>query len=431
MNPTILKEKLNNGEYNDILVPLYAVKNDDIGTIITRYTNTITAFEDFFPNKCCLDNDTFIFSAPGRTEIGGNHTDHQHGRVLAGAVNLDVIAITQKTDNNIITIKSDGYDVDVIDLANLEILDSEINKAASLIRGVAARFKMLGYNIGGFTAYTTSNVLKGSGLSSSAAFEVLVGTILNHIYNYTKISAVEIAQISQYAENVYFGKPSGLMDQTASSVGGFITIDFNDPAHPIVEKIPFDFAHSGYNLCIVDTKGNHADLTPDYAAVPIEMKAIANFFGKEVLRDVCVDEFYKSIPELRKLGNDRGILRAIHFFGDNERVVNQVTALKQGNFDEFKRLIIESGNSSNKFLQNIFSCSCPLEQGVSIGLAVSQSILDGHGAYRVHGGGFAGTIQAFVPNDMLDTYKTTMESIFGADSCYVLSIRPQGGIKVV
>lgn len=431
MNPSILKKNLTSGEYHEILMPLYAVNEDSINEVTNRYVDAVNAFETEFSSLDPANADVSVFSAPGRSEIGGNHTDHQHGRVLAAAVNLDVISITTKTQDNVITIKSQGYPVDIIDLSNLDIVESEINKASSLIRGVAARFKMLGYEIGGFTAYTTSNVLKGSGLSSSAAFEVLVGTILNHLYNDAKVSAVEVAQIGQYAENVYFGKPSGLMDQTASSVGGFITIDFNNPTKPIVEKIPFDFAHSGYNLCIVDTKGNHADLTPDYAAVPTEMKTIANFFGKDVLRDVCPEDFFKNIPALRKLGNDRAVLRAIHFLGDNERVVKQVVALKDNNFEEFKRLIIESGDSSFKFLQNVFSSSSAFEQGVSIGLAVSQSILEGKGAYRVHGGGFAGTIQAFVPNDVLGSYKAAMEDIFGIGSCYILSIRPQGGIKVI
>lgn len=427
MNSFILKQKLEHGMYNDTLMSLYNLDKDSVNAAVTRYIDTIVAFEDQFH----LNDDISIFSAPGRSEIGGNHTDHQHGRVLAAAVNLDVIAVTTPTDDNIVTIKSAGHTLDVIDLSDLSIVEAEKNHASALIRGICARFKELGYNIGGFTAYTTSNVLKGSGLSSSAAFEVLVGTILNHLYNNGEMSAVLIAQISQYAENVYFGKPSGLMDQTASSVGGFITIDFKDPADPIVEKVDFDFAHSGYSLCIVDTKGNHADLTPDYAAVPTEMKAIANYFGKKYLRDVPAVEFFSNISKLRELGNDRALLRAIHFFGDNERVCDEVAALKANNFEEFKRLIIQSGDSSYKYLQNVYSPGSPPMQGVSLGLALSERLLAGKGAYRVHGGGFAGTIQAFVPNDMLLEYKSTLEEVFGKDSCYILSVRPVGGILVL
>ncbi len=427
MNSFILKQKLEHGMYNDTLMSLYNLDKDSVNAAVTRYIDTIVAFEDQFH----LNDDISIFSAPGRSEIGGNHTDHQHGRVLAAAVNLDVIAVTTPTDDNIVTIKSAGHTLDVIDLSDLSIVEAEKNHASALIRGICARFKELGYNIGGFTAYTTSNVLKGSGLSSSAAFEVLVGTILNHLYNNGEMSAVLIAQISQYAENVYFGKPSGLMDQTASSVGGFITIDFKDPADPIVEKVDFDFAHSGYSLCIVDTKGNHADLTPDYAAVPTEMKAIANYFGKKYLRDVPAVEFFSNISKLRELGNDRALLRAIHFFGDNERVCDEVAALKANNFEEFKRLIIQSGDSSYKYLQNVYSPGSPTMQGVSLGLALSERLLAGKGAYRVHGGGFAGTIQAFVPNDMLLEYKSTLEEVFGKDSCYILSVRPVGGILVL
>ena len=391
-----------------------------------RYQKAVAEFEGLYGKE----REVEFFSAPGRTEVGGNHTDHQHGRVLAGSVNLDVIAVCSKNDEGVIRIKSEGYAMDEIDLSDLSVQQKEINKAASLIRGIAARFSDLGYKIGGFDAYTTSNVLKGSGLSSSAAFEVLVGTILSHVYNGGAISAVEIAQIGQYAENHYFGKPCGLMDQTASSVGGFTAIDFKDPAHPVVEKIDFDFAHSGYSLCIVDTGGNHADLTSDYADIPAEMKQVAAMCGKTVLRDVDQDVFYDKLAEIRKEAGDRAALRAIHFFADNDRAKAEADALRAGDFDAFKKLILASGQSSFHYLQNVFTTKLPSEQGLSLALALSEKLLAGKGAWRVHGGGFAGTIQAFVPNGMLEEYKSFMEKVFGEGKCYVLSIRPVGGIKV-
>ncbi|MEG0115122.1 MAG: galactokinase, partial [Hydrogenoanaerobacterium sp.] len=303
-------------------------------------------------------------------------------------------------------------------------------KAASLIRGTAARFLQKGYKLGGFDAYTTSDVLRGSGLSSSAAFEVLVGTMLNHSYNDGKISAVEIAQIGQYAENFYFGKPSGLMDQTASSVGGFVAIDFKDPENPIVEKVDYDFAKSGYTLCIVDTGGNHADLTCEYAAIPEEMKNVAAFFGKSVLRDVDTQAFYDKLPELRHETGDRAVLRAIHFFAENEKAKKEADALKAGDFNKFKKIVIASGESSFNCLQNVFTTQNVDEQGLSLALALTKKMLSARGAWRVHGGGFAGTIQAFVPNDMLADYKYYIEKVFGYGNCHVLSIRPVGGIKV-
>jgi galactokinase len=371
-----------------------------------------------------------LFSAPGRTEIGGNHTDHQHGRVLAAAINLDILCAAAKNSDNVIRIKSHGFKEDIIELAGLEPQNRETEKAASLIRGVAARFQQLGYRIGGFDAYTVSDVLKGSGLSSSAAFEVAIGTMLSHLYNGGGVDAVTIAQIGQYAENVYFGKPCGLMDQAASSVGGFVAFDFKDPANPVVEPVAFDFASCGHSLCIVDTKGSHADLTGDYAAVAAEMKATAAFFGKEYLREVDEADFYEKLGELREALGERPLLRAMHFFGDNARVPKQVEALKNGDFEEFKRLIIESGRSSRDMLQNVFSTKSPVEQGLSLALSLSERLLAGKGAWRVHGGGFAGTIQAFVPNGMLESYRESIESVFGAGSCHVLSIRPFGGVMV-
>ena len=390
-----------------------------------RYEKAAAEFEKLFGEK-----PTHFFSAPGRTEIGGNHTDHNLGRVFAAGVSLDVIAAVKATDDGIITVKSEGFPVDRIDSADTEVKEEEKNSSASLIRGMAGGFLKNGHKIGGFNAYTTSNVLKGSGLSSSAAFEVLIGTILNGLYNEQAISAVEVAQLSQYAENVYFGKPSGLMDQMASSVGGFITIDFKDEKEPVIKKVDYDFSKSGYALCIVDTKGNHADLTPEYAAIPQEMKSVAQFFGKSVLREVDKQELLDNISAVREKCSDRAVLRALHYFDDNERVLAQAEALERGDIEGFFKLINESGDSSFRYLQNIYASSAPAEQGLSLALYIAKSVLGDKGACRVHGGGFAGTIQAFVPNDMLDKFSAEIEKVFGEGSCYVLSIRPVGGVMV-
>ena len=391
-----------------------------------RYEAAVGEFEKLFG----AGREVGLSSAPGRTEVGGNHTDHQQGRVLAAGVNLDVIAVAGKNDDNVIRIQSAGFPMDTIDLSDVSVRESEKNTAASLIRGVAAKFAALGYRIGGFDAYTTSSVLKGSGLSSSAAFETIVGTMLNSLYADGAVTPVQIAQIGQYAENAYFGKPSGLMDQMGCSVGGFIAIDFQNPEKPIVEKVEFDFAHSGYKLCVVDTGGNHADLTGDYAAAPVEMRSVAEALGGKVLRDVAPETFYAALPALRGKCTDRALLRAFHFYADNDRVPRQVAALKTGDFETFKRLVIESGHSSFMYLQNVYTCKNPDEQGLSLALAMSEHLLAGRGAWRVHGGGFAGTIQAFVPEDLLDGYKAAMEAVFGANHCHVLSIRPVGGVDL-
>ena len=391
-----------------------------------RYEAAVGEFEKLFG----AGREAGLSSAPGRTEVGGNHTDHQQGRVLAAGVNLDVIAVAGRNDDNVIRIQSAGFPMDTIDLSDVSVRECEKNTAASLIRGVAAKFAALGYRIGGFDAYTTSSVLKGSGLSSSAAFETIVGTMLNCLYAGGAATPVQIAQIGQYAENAYFGKPSGLMDQMGCSVGGFITIDFQNPEKPIVEKVDFDFAHSGYKLCVVDTGGNHADLTGDYAAAPVEMRAVAEALGGKVLRDVAPETFYAALPALRGKCTDRALLRAFHFYADNDRVPRQVAALRAGDFEEFKRLVIESGRSSFMYLQNVYTCKNPDEQGLSLALAMSEHLLAGRGAWRVHGGGFAGTIQAFVPEDLLDGYKAAMEAVFGANHCHVLSIRPVGGVDL-
>ncbi|MEG1887578.1 MAG: galactokinase, partial [Oscillospiraceae bacterium] len=356
--------------------------------------------------------------------------DHQHGCVLAGSVNLDVIAAACRTEDNIVRIKSEGYDMDVVDLSDLSPNEKEHGKAVALIRGMLAIMRDRGYDIGGFNAYTTSNVLKGSGLSSSAAFEVLVGAIISGIFNNNTISPVEIAKIAQKSENIYFGKPCGLMDQMASAVGGFTAIDFNDPQNPVIEKVDFDLSSKDYSLCIINTGGNHADLTGDYTAITAECRAVAEFFGKSVLRDVDETEFYSKIAEMRLKLGDRAILRAIHFINDNKKAVLEKNALKNGDVDEFLRLVTASGNSSFKYLQNVFSSSIPEEQGLSLALAVSERILGGRGAHRVHGGGFAGTIQAFVPNDLKAVYLKEMGSIFGSEACYVLNIRPIGCAEI-
>lgn len=391
-----------------------------------RYKKAEEAFREYFG---ALGEHRF-FSAPGRTEICGNHTDHNNGKVFAASVDLDVIAVVEPTDDKCITIKSEGFPEDKIDISDLDVRDEEKNTSASLIRGVAGGFVKNGYKIGGFRAYTTSNVMKGSGLSSSAAFEVLVGTILSHLCNEGMINPVKIAQIAQYAENVYFGKPSGLMDQMASSVGGFIAIDFKDTKSPIIESIRVDFAKYGHALCIIDAKGDHADLTDEYASIPTEMKQIAAFFDCENLRQLSLPDITLNINDLRARFGDRAVLRAIHFFHENERVDKLVHALKNGSFEDFLGSVKESGDSSFKYLQNIYANSDVKHQCLSIALNVAESSLHRKGACRVHGGGFAGTIQAFVPLEDLKQFKMNMEKVFGNGSCHVLTVRPIGGTEV-
>lgn len=393
----------------------------------SRFIAVIEAFEGLFGSE----REVSLFSAPGRSEVGGNHTDHNHGKVLAAGISLDAIAVASKNSEGIVRIKSAGYNMDVVDCSDLELKEEEKGKSRSLVRGIVSRFKQLGYNIGGFDATTASKVLSGSGLSSSAAFEVLVCTMLNHLYNDGKISPVEIAQISQYAENVYFDKPCGLLDQMACSVGGFVTIDFEDPSNPVINKVDFDFSSCGHSLCIVDTKGSHSDLTDEYAAVRKEMEAVARYFGKSVLREIDKKSVIENAKVLSEKISERAVIRALHFFGENEKVEKQVAALNAKDFEAFKSLIIESGYSSYMYNQNVYTCKAPKNQPLSMALAISHQILAGKGAWRVHGGGFAGTIQAFVPDELLETYKSTMNSIFGNDSCYVLSIRPFGGVKLV
>ena len=372
---------------------------------------------------------TSYFSAPGRTEIGGNHTDHQRGRVLAAAVNLDTIAAVRPNGTDTIRILSKGYPMCEVNVTELEPVASEINSTPALVRGVAARFTQLGCKVGGFDAYCESTVLPGSGLSSSAAFEVLIGTIINNLFFDNKATAPEVAQIGQYAENVFFGKPCGLMDQTASAVGNLVTIDFFELGNPVIKPVRFDFASCGHALCIIDTGADHADLTDEYAAVPGEMKAVAAYFGKEVLTQMDEAEFYAAIPEVRKVCGDRAVMRAIHFYQENARVPQQVAALENGDFEAFLKLVKQSGYSSYMYLQNVIPAGYKQHQDVAVALGLCEHYLCGRGAYRVHGGGFAGTVQAFVPNDILDSFVAGIDGALGAGACHVLSIRPQGGVK--
>lgn len=420
-----LKADILGGQYDSVLKTLY-VNENFIEKQRIRYADTLDKFEHLYGEK-----EVEIYSAPGRTEIGGNHTDHQNGKVLAGSVNLDAIAVVRKRDDLTVCVKSEGYPQMTLSLDRMDVDKKETGSTKALIRGVANGMKSRGYAIGGFEAYVTSEVLTGSGLSSSAAYEVLIGNILSGLYNNCQVDAVTIAQIGQEAENLYFGKPCGLMDQMACSVGGMVFIDFADKKHPVVKKVAADINQFGYALCIVDTKGSHANLTDEYAAIPQEMKKVAAYFGKEILHDVEQTEFFANIPEIREKVGDRAVLRAIHWFMENGRVEQEMKALECGDIEGFKKLIKESGDSSYKYLQNVFAVKNVKEQGVSLALAMSELALEGKGVSRVHGGGFAGTIQAFVPADHVEAYKERMEAVLGKGTCYVLNIRPIGGTKVV
>lgn len=421
---TILVEELNNKKYDELLNDIY-VDTNLLDYQRERYVKAINKYVSLYG-----DTDVEIYSAPGRSEVGGNHTDHQHGCVLAAAVNLDAIAVVGRVDNKI-KVLSDDFDIAPINLEDLEIKKAEEGTSEALIRGVCARLKELGYNVGGFNAFITSDVLMGAGLSSSASFETIIGTIISGLYNDMTIDPVVIAQVGQYAENVYFGKPCGLMDQCASSVGSLINIDFNDVAKPIVNKVDVDFSKFGHSLCIVDTKGSHADLTDEYAAIPMEMKKVANYFGKEFLREVDEEDFFNDIAGARKACQDRAVLRAIHLFEENKRVDQEVKALNNSDFETFKKVVKESGDSSYKFLQNVYANCDVQNQSVSIGLAMSEKIIGRNGVCRVHGGGFAGTIQAFVKDEFVTAYKTEIERVFGKGSCHVLKVRKYGGKKVI
>ena len=416
--------KINNGD-NLLFRELYGNDEAVLKQQAERYEALLNEFEEIRG----ID-DVELFSSPGRTEVGGNHTDHQHGRVLAGAVNMDNIAVAAKNNSDVIRIKSAGYPEFIVDISDLSKDESKFYTSEALVKGICARLKELGYEIGGFTAHVHGNVLKGSGLSSSASFEVLVGAMISHLFNDGKVDPVVNAIVGQWSENNYFGKPCGLMDQTACSVGGFITIDFKDPANPVVKALDFDFMKTGYALVITDTGGDHANLNDEYASLPTEMKSVAQVLGKKVMREVSYEELLKAIPEIREKVGDRALLRAIHFLGDNERVVDQVEALENDRFGDFLKMVIESGNSSYMYNQNVYTTHDPRHQSVALGLALSAKILEGKGAWRVHGGGFAGTIQAFVPQDMLDEYVNTLESVFGKGNCHKLFIRSHGSIKL-
>ncbi|OLR58975.1 galactokinase [Anaerostipes sp. 494a] len=424
-NTKKLMKEFEEGKYQKLLKDIYVDENV-LEYQKERYIKALENFETLYGEK-----EIEIYSAPGRSEVGGNHTDHQYGKVLATSINLDAIAIVAKTEDETVTIKSEGYEKFEVNLSSLEPKEGEEGTSESLTRGVAYRLKEEGYEIGGFEAYITSDVLNGAGMSSSAAFEVLLGNIFSGLYNDMKIDEVLIAQVGQYAENVFFGKPCGLMDQMASAVGGLINIDFEDPKNPIVKQVDVDFETYGHSLCIVDTKGSHADLTDDYAAIPEEMKKVANFFDEDVLRKVDKNEFYLNLPKIREILGDRAVLRAMHLFEENKRVDEQVKALEDGDFETFKKLIKASGDSSFKYLQNVYSNHELQNQSMSIGLAISDVALGDKGVSRVHGGGFAGTIQAFVPNDIVGMYKETIENVFGEGACHILKVRKYGGIKVL
>lgn len=422
-----LKKELAEGTFARKLAWLYCCGEESTARYADRYVHVLNGLE----TELGCHETAALFSAPGRTEIGGNHTDHQHGRVLAGSVNIDMIAAVGTNDLGQLRLKSEGYDLCVIDLSDLEKKKSEENTSPAILRGTCAAFAQRGAKLSGLDVYVASNVPKGSGVSSSAAFEVLVGTILNELFlEERKVSPIEIAQIGQWVENAYFGKPCGLMDQMASSVGGVVGIDFADSAQPAVAKIDFDLSEAGLALCILDSGADHADLTDEYAAVPAECRAVAKVCGGEVLREVPYETFLKKIPQCRKACSDRAVLRAFHFYADNDRVEKQIFALVNKEYDAFLRLVNESGHSSWEYLQNITPAGAIQQQAVGLTIAVAKEILNGRGAVRVHGGGFAGTVQAFVPLDMVAKFHKEVEMILGENACHVMNIRPVGGIRL-
>ncbi len=419
-----MKYQLESGLLDSKLAYLYG--NAAVEKQKVRYLTVLEQYRETFPQGA----EPELFSAPGRTEIGGNHTDHQHGCVVAASVDMDCIAAAAKNEDGVVRLLSEGYPLIVVDLSDLSIKEEEKNQSAALIRGVAAALQERGYCFGGFDAYMTSDVLQGSGLSSSAAFEVMLGTIFNYLYNNGDISSTVVAQMGQFAENIYFGKPSGLLDQMACSVGGYVAMDFYDPSTPRVEQIDFDFSKSGYTMCIVDSNSSHAELTGEYTAVPREMKAVAAAFGKEVLRQIPAHEFYGKMAELRKQLGDRAVLRACHFYDENLRAQQIAHALKCNDFPQFLHLSKESGYSSYMYLQNVYSSQDVQQQGVSLALCNAQRLLGGRGSFRVHGGGFAGTIQCFVPNEMVPDFKERMEALCGEGTCHLMRIRPVGAVKL-
>lgn len=420
---SVWKQELVTGVHADRLSALYCCGAEQTAAHAARYTAVLDGLENTFGAHDLAG----LYSAPGRTEIGGNHTDHQHGRVLAGSVNIDMIAAAAPNELNQLRVQSEGYELCVIDLSDLAARKEEENTSASILRGECAAFAQRGATLSGLDVYISSNVPKGSGVSSSAAFEVLIGVILNDCFMTEKVSPIEIAQIGQWTENVYFGKPCGLMDQMASSVGNIITIDFADNAHPIVEPVDVDFSKAGLALCILDSGADHADLTDEYAAIPADCRGVAAVCGGEVLREVPFETFLAKIPECRAACGDRAVLRAFHFYADNDRVAQQVSALRKGDFESFLTMVEQSGNSSWAYLQNVIPAGYKEHQEVAVTIAAAKHFLGGKGAVRVHGGGFAGTVQAFVPVELLDSFKAQMETILGKGRCHVLSIRPEGG----
>ena len=423
-----LLSSLRAGDHDKALAALYALDGaqNSLDRARDRACRVVQSLMDTFSPA----ENAALFSGPGRTEIGGNHTDHQHGRVLCGSVDMDMLACAAPNGKNIIRIQSEGYPALEIGLDDLSVREEEKNTSAALVRGVAARVRELGFTLAGFDACVTSTVLSGSGLSSSAAYETLVGNIFNHFCCEDKLDPVTIAKIGQYAENVYFGKPCGLMDQMGSSVGGAVFIDFNDPANPVVERVDYDFTRSGHALCIVDTASSHGDLTDDYTDITKEMGAVAAHFGRTVLRDVPLEDFHAAVPALRQKCGDRAVLRAMHFYSDDRRAVQEAGALKKGNFEAFLNMVNASGLSSSLCLQNTWSIHDPKQQAIPLALTVGEHLLDGMGAIRVHGGGFAGTIQAWVPEEYLTVFKNGIEELFGPGKCHVLHIRPIGGCVV-
>ena len=426
MNLYDLINGLSNGAFDEQLRMLYGAGEKAVLRARARYLSAAESFSRLHP-EC---GDIHVYSASGRTEIGGNHTDHQHGCVLAAAVSLDMIAIVAFHDEGVIRVTSAGYPQNIISLEELEMKEEEKGTTAALIRGIAAKFAGMGVETGGFDAYITSDVLSGSGLSSSAAFEILIATIINEQYNGGQTEAAELAKISQFAENVYFGKASGLMDQTVCAAGGFVAIDFADPHEPQITNVDFDFERAGYSVCITDTKGSHADLSDEYSAVASEMKQVAKALGCEFLREADEDEFYEKLPQLRESCTDRELLRAAHFFAENAWAAEEAEALADGDTERFFELVNQSGTSSAELLQNLYSNKAPQSQQIPLAIMLSRRFLGGNGAVRVHGGGFAGTIQAFVPTYLAADYAAEMERIFGAGSCYVLTIRPVGGYEL-
>ncbi len=426
MNGLTLKKYIRAGKLDPVLMQIYG--ESAVAAQRERYLAALEEFCGIFGE----DRETSIYSVSGRSELSGNHTDHNRGCVIAASIDLDIIAVASRREDGVICVKSEGFSTDTVAIDSYLAPNPALyGTSASIIGGMCAGFRKDGYAVGGFDAYTTSRVLKGSGLSSSAAFEDMIGTILNHLYNDGQVDNVEIAKLAQYAENEFFGKPCGLMDQVACAVGGIVAIDFGDPTAPVIEKIDFDMTERGYHLCIVNTGGNHADLTDDYASVPAEMRSVAAQFGKTVLREVDDKALRENIPALREKLGDRAVLRALHFMRENERVAKQKAALMEGNLEEFLAQVLASGRSSFCYLQNVYTNKNITEQGLSLALCLAEELLEGKGAaWRVHGGGFAGTIQAFVPTVAAESFRTAMDVVFGAGSCIVLQIRSKGAIRV-